>query len=134
MTSKGPNGSQDGETDLGMLWTGAVEDYCKQTGRKDLLRDMPARNMSDVMTSTEASMQTFQGFRHKGEKVDKVRSAFGRHLDGIQKCMQGIQVVGAMAGAFPPAMPIGIVFAACGHLLSVGPFKIPCAFGMLISW
>jgi hypothetical protein len=118
MTSKVPNGSQNAGTDLGSLWTRAVHDYCKQTG-KDLSRDMSARSMSDVMSSTEASMQSFQGFRHKGDKVDKVRSAFGRHLDGIQKCMHGIQVVGAMAGAFPPAMPVGIVFAACGHLLSV---------------
>lgn len=128
MTTKAQNGVAGAESDLGTLWRNAVEDYCKQTGRKDLLRDMPARNMKEVMSATEESMQTFQGFRHKGDKVDKVRSAFGRNLEGIQKCMTGIEVVGAVAGAFPPAMPVAIVFSACGHLLSVSVFNIARAF------
>lgn len=114
-------GTKHEGTDLGQLWTKAVQDYLKKTG-KDLSRDLAARSIGDVMKSTEGSMQSFQGFRHKGDKVDKVRSAFGRHLDGMQKCMKGIETIGAAAGAFPPAMPVSIVFAACGHLLSVcGP-------------
>jgi hypothetical protein len=118
MSSKAQSGAQDGGTDLGTLWTAAVQDYCKKTG-KDLSRDLSARSMADAIKATESSLQSFQGFRHKGDKVDKVRSAFGRHLDGMQKCMNGIQMVGAAAGAFPPAMPVGLVFAACGHVLSV---------------
>jgi len=34
----------------------------------------------------------------------------------------GLEVVGAAAGAFPPAMPVGLIFAACGHLLDVSAY------------
>lgn len=118
VASKGPMRPEEGPTDLGALWTKAVQDYLRQTG-KTIGRDLTARNMNDVMGSMEASMGSFQKFRHKGDKTDRVRSAFGRHLDGMQKCMKGIEMVGAAAGAFPPAMPVGIIFAACGHLLAV---------------
>lgn len=105
-------------TDLGTLWTKACNDYVRQTGR-NLSRDMTASSITDVMKFTEKSMESFAGFRNKGEKVDRVRSAFGRHLEDMEKCMHGIRVVGNVAAAFPPAMPIGLVFAACGHLLAV---------------
>ena len=35
----------------------------------------------------------------------------------------GLEVVGAAAGAFPPAMPVGLIFAACGHLLDVSAYR-----------
>lgn len=122
MASTLPSKAQGEATDLGSLWTSAVRDYLKQTG-KSLSKDMEAQSIGDVMKKTEKAMESFQGFRHKGDKVDKVRSAFGRHLDGMQKCMAGIEMVGAMAGAFPPAMPVGLVFAACGHLLAVSKIR-----------
>lgn len=117
MASKAPNGPKSEATDLGSLWKRAIDDYFEKTGKN--LSHMKAQNIGAVMDMTKDSMQTFQGKRHNGEKVDKVRSAFGRHLGGMQMCMRGIQAVGNAAGAFPPAMPVGIIFAACGHLLSV---------------
>jgi hypothetical protein len=33
--------------------------------------------------------------------------------------MSGLEKIGTAAGVFPPAMPVGIVFGACGRLLSV---------------
>lgn len=117
MAIKEPASLRSDATDLGALWTNAVDDYMKKTGKQmDHLR---ARSIDDVMKVTEKSMKVFGGFRHDDSKVDKVRSAFSRHLGDMQKAISGIEMVGAAAGAFPPAMPVGIVFAACGHLLSV---------------
>ncbi|KAF1951108.1 hypothetical protein CC80DRAFT_553779 [Byssothecium circinans] len=107
--------AQKGTTDLGALWKKAVEDYMKKTGKD--MSHMRAQSVDQVMKKTEKSMEAFGGFRHKGDKIDKVRSAFGRQLGNIQKCVDGLQVVGTALGAFPPAMPVGLVFAACGHLL-----------------
>lgn len=111
---------QNGEehpTDLGTLWTEAVKDYAQKTGHN--IEHMASQNLNDVMAATSKELKTFGGFRHDGGKVDKVRSAFQGHLGNIQKCVDGLQMVGAAAGAFPPAMPVGIVFSACGRLLSV---------------
>jgi hypothetical protein len=109
----------DGEdaTDLGALWTQAVEAYQKKTGL-DLKLDN-VRTMQDVMNATEGQMKKFGGFRNSETKVGKVRHAFGSQIGNMQKVMNGIQMVGQAASAFPPAMPVGIVFAACGHLLNV---------------
>ena len=43
----------------------------------------------------------------------------GNHLGNMQKCVDGIAVVGAAAGAFPPAMPVGLVFSAASRLITV---------------
>ncbi|PVI00627.1 hypothetical protein DM02DRAFT_671848 [Periconia macrospinosa] len=103
-------------TDLGVLWTKAVDDYMQKTGNN--VAPMRSQSLNDVMEATSKEMKAFGGRRHDGGKVDKVRSAFQRHLAGMQKCMNGLEMVGAAAGAFPPAMPVGIVFSACGRLLS----------------
>ncbi|KAF2683373.1 hypothetical protein K458DRAFT_389990 [Lentithecium fluviatile CBS 122367] len=105
-----------GATDLGALWTRAVDDYMKKTGKK--MSHLGAQNMAAVMKTTESSLQVFGGFRHNDGKVDKVRSAFSRHLEDMQTVINGLESIGTAAGAFPPAMPVGIVFSTCGHLLS----------------
>lgn len=107
---------QSDTTDLGALWTNAVKDYMKKTGNN--LDHLQARSISDVINVTEGSLKAFGGFRHDDGKVDNVRSAFSRQLEDIQKVVSGLEMIGTAAGAFPPAMPVGIVFAACGHLLS----------------
>lgn len=117
MASKTTTALPSDGTDIGLLWTKAVEDYMKKTGRK--MDYMKARGISDVMSMTEGSLKSFKGFRHDDSKTDRVRSAFGNHLGNMQKVISGFETIGSAAGAFPPAMPVGIVFAACGHLLSV---------------
>ncbi|KAJ4294462.1 hypothetical protein N0V90_008153 [Kalmusia sp. IMI 367209] len=37
--------------------------------------------------------------------MDKVRSAFGNHLENMQKVVNSFEMIGSAAGAFPPAMP-----------------------------
>lgn len=108
-----PGGSS---TDLGALWTKAVNDYVQKTGNN--IDRLNSQSLHDVMEATSKEMKTFGGFRHDGGKVDKVRSAFQKHLGMMQKCLDGLQMAGSAVGAFPPAMPVGIVFSACGHLLS----------------
>lgn len=109
-------------TDLGVLWTRAVSDYVQKTGSN--VEHLRSQSLSDVMEVTSKEMKSFGGRRHDGGKVDRVRSAFQRHLGGMQKCMDGLEMVGAAAGAFPPAMPVGIVFSACGRLLSVRIYAV----------
>jgi hypothetical protein len=71
-------------------------------------------------------MKEFGGRRQDGGKVNKVRSVYTRNLEQMQKCMNVIQMVGTAAAAFPPAMPVGIVFTACGHVLSVSNSYLIC--------
>ena len=101
-------------TDLGILWTRAVDKYTQKTGQK--LAHLRGQSISDVMQTTAVEKKRFESYRHDNGKLDKVRAAFGRHLDGMQKCLDGVQTIGEAASAFPPAMPVGIIFAACGHM------------------
>ncbi|KAH7128114.1 hypothetical protein B0J11DRAFT_504607 [Dendryphion nanum] len=103
------------ESDLGSLWKRAIIDYKSKTGYD--LSHMKAASMDGIMQSAQDNLKTFQGKLHDKSKIDKVRTAFGNNLGGMQKCMNCIQAVGAAAGAFPPAMPVGLVFAACGRVL-----------------
>ncbi|KAF2107480.1 hypothetical protein BDV96DRAFT_653821 [Lophiotrema nucula] len=117
MASKGRNLAPPSETsDLASLWARAVSDYEKKTGSK--LAHMKVESLSQVMDGAQSSLERFQDKRHPGSSVDRVRNAFGNHLGGMQKFMAGVEAIGAAAGAFPPAMPVGIVFMAAGRLLS----------------
>ena len=53
MASKGPP-THSAATDLGALWTKAVDDYMKKTKRN--MSHMRAQNMGEVMKKTEKSM------------------------------------------------------------------------------
>ncbi|KAH7381195.1 hypothetical protein DE146DRAFT_793188 [Phaeosphaeria sp. MPI-PUGE-AT-0046c] len=107
---------QSSSTDLGRLWTQAIKDYKARTGED--LSAMGAQNMAEVMKSTDAGMKRFKGFRDDGSKMSRFRSSIGNHLGDIQKCIDGMAMVGAAAGAFPPAMPVGLVFTAASRLIS----------------
>lgn len=113
-------------TDLGRLWRGAVRDYKERTGED--LSTMGVRNVADVMRQTNAAMDEFRGFRDDGSKKASFRSAMGDHLGDLQLCIDGFAAVGAAVSAFPPAMPVGLVFTAASRLISVSnqdPFVIP---------
>ncbi|KAF2500664.1 hypothetical protein BU16DRAFT_557121 [Lophium mytilinum] len=105
------------ESDLAAIWSVAVREYEKRTGKSMDPKFVKFKNMDEVMKGTEKESQSFGGFRHDGSKVDKVRAAFGNNLGTIQKVLIGIQTVGNVAAVFPPAMPVSLVFTAFGHVL-----------------
>ena len=115
METKTPQ--QSSATDLGRLWTQAISDYNARTGED--LSSMGAPSIDGAMKSLDDSMERFKGFRNDGSKRSKFRSAIGNSLGDMQKCIDGIAAVGAAAGAFPPAMPVGLVVTAAGRLISV---------------
>jgi len=80
---------------------------------------MGVRNVADVMSQINTDMVQFKGFRDDGSKKANFRSAMGDHLDGLQTCIDGFAAVGACVSAFPPMMPVGIVFTAASRVISV---------------
>lgn len=104
-------------TDLGRLWKQAISDYNARTGED--LSSMEAQSMEGAMKSLDEGMRKFKGFRDDGSKMSKFRSAMGNSLGDMQKCIDGIAAIGSAAGAFPPAMPVGLVFTAASRLISV---------------
>jgi hypothetical protein len=116
-------------TDLGRLWAEAIRDYNARTGEN--LSAMRARSVAEVMEQTNAEMEQFKGFRDDGSKKSSFRSAMADHLGDLQTCIDGFAAVGAAAGAFPPAMPVGLVFTAAGRLLSVSRSHPPRRFTKL---
>jgi hypothetical protein len=108
---------QSSATDLGRLWTQAISDYNARTGED--LSSMSAQSIEGAMNSLDESMHRFKGFRDDGSKMSKFRSAIGNSLGDMQKCIDGIAAIGSAAGAFPPAMPVGLVFTAASRLISV---------------
>ncbi|EUC28300.1 hypothetical protein COCCADRAFT_30414 [Bipolaris zeicola 26-R-13] len=107
---------QSTSTDLGRLWTQAISDYNARTGED--LSSMGAQSLDGAMKSLDDGMEKFKGFRHNGSKTSKFRSVIGNSLGDMQKCIDGIAVIGSAAGAFPPAMPVGLVFTAASRLIS----------------
>lgn len=108
---------QSTSTDLGRLWTQAISDYNARTGED--LSSMGAQSLDGAMKSLDDGMERFKGFRHDGSKTSKFRSVIGNSLGDMQKCIDGIAAIGSAAGAFPPAMPVGLVFTAASRLISV---------------
>lgn len=111
------SGPDEAATDLAVLWERTVNEYIKRTG-EDISR-LQGKSMSEIKMKAENDNESFVHFRHYGDKTDKVRTAFGNHLDNMQRCVDGIAVLGNAASAFPPALPVTIVFSACSFLLRV---------------
>ncbi|CAN9275607.1 unnamed protein product [Alternaria alternata] len=107
---------QSAQTDLGRLWAEAIRDYNART--KEDLSALGARSVAEVMRQTDTDMKKFKGFRDDGSKMSSFRSAMGDHLGDFQKCIDGFAAVGAAVSAFPPAMPVGLVFTAASRLIS----------------
>ena len=108
---------QSAQTDLGRLWAEAIRDYNART--KEDLSALGARSITEVMRQTDTDMKKSKGFRDDGSKMSSFRSAMGDHLGDFQKCIDGFAAVGAAVSAFPPAMPVGLVFMAASRLISV---------------
>ncbi|CAN9079880.1 unnamed protein product [Alternaria alternata] len=104
------------QTDLGRLWAEAIRDYNART--KEDLSALGARSITEVMRQIDTDMKKFKGFRDDGSKMSSFRSAMGDHLGDFQKCIDGFAAVGAAVSAFPPAMPVGLVFTAASRLIS----------------
>lgn len=109
-------------TDLATLWGKAVKEYERSadvsiSDLTDRSADKVSRNLSNIMDAAERETKLFESHRHKKTKVAKARHAVGQHLEGMQKCLSGISMVGGAAAVFPPAMPVTIVFAACERVL-----------------
>jgi hypothetical protein len=109
-------------TDLASLWSKAVTEYQRsanisisQMTRRSA--DSVHQNLSQIMDASEASTRVFGSHRHKKGKVSKARHSVGKHLDCMQKCLNGISMVGGAAAVFPPAMPVTLIFAACDRVL-----------------
>ncbi|CAN9315429.1 unnamed protein product [Alternaria alternata] len=112
---KGP-AQTSSSTDLGRLWEKALEEYREECGEN--LKGMKASNINEVMNNVNYSMESFGASRHSGGKRDRFRQAMGDHLGSMQKCINGLAEIGAAAGAFPPAMPVGLIFTAASGLIS----------------
>jgi len=80
---------------------------------------MGVKNVADVMRQTNAVMVEFKGFRDDGSKRASFRTAMGDHHGDLQTCIDGFAAVGACVSAFPPMMPVGLVFTAASRLISV---------------
>ena len=63
--------------------------------------------MEEAIASTQEQQKAFSNFRHDKSKVDAVRSAFGNNLVLIEKIVKGAKMAADVAGAFPPALPVG---------------------------
>ena len=114
MTTKPPDGQA---TDVGSLWEYAVIKYCKKTNHN--LSHLKAASIAEVKAAADRESESFSHFRHNNEKVAKVRSAVGGYLDAMEKCVGIMTSASTSASAFPPAIPVNIVFAATGRVLSV---------------
>ncbi|PWY95369.1 hypothetical protein BO94DRAFT_553278 [Aspergillus sclerotioniger CBS 115572] len=103
-------------TDLAQLWTAAVAEYEKETGKS--LRLGAFKNMDEAMKGTEGLTQKFKNFRSNKSKSAKVRTTFQNNLWLIQKIVNAAQVVGTnLSSAFPAAMPASLIFAALGQVM-----------------
>jgi hypothetical protein len=94
-----------------------LEEYRKECGEN--FKGMKASNINEVMNKVNDGMENFGASRHSGGKGDRFRQAMGDNLGSMKKCINGMAEIGAAAGAFPPAMPVGLIFTAASGLISV---------------
>ncbi|KAJ5870780.1 hypothetical protein N7455_005721 [Penicillium solitum] len=102
-------------SDLAQLWQRAVEDYEKRT--KKSLHLAKFSNIDQIMKGTEGLSNEFKDFRHDRSKTDNVRTALKNNLFLIEKVVKTVEVVGSAASAFPPAMPVSLIFTAFGQVM-----------------
>ncbi|CAG8950026.1 hypothetical protein HYFRA_00004360 [Hymenoscyphus fraxineus] len=93
---------QNQASTLGKLWSEAIATYERKTNQSLRLGQM--KNLDEVIKGTEKETKRFGGFRH-----DK---------GWIQKVVKIAEVAGKAAGAFPPAMPAGLIFCAFGQVMN----------------
>lgn len=108
-----------GGTDLGQIWITAVRNYEQKTGKK--LGVENAENAEEVKAGLDKVLDKFKRHRQDPAKKDafatKLKNCCGQSISTIHKILQGIEVLGDAASAFPPAMPAGLIFSALDHVL-----------------
>ncbi|KAJ5749249.1 uncharacterized protein N7511_010945 [Penicillium nucicola] len=102
-------------SDLTQLWEAAVEEYEKETGHSLQLNGF--NSMEEIMKGTESMYSKFKAFRNDQSKVSKVRTAFKNNMWLIQNIVDTVQSVASAASAFPPAMPVSLIFTAFGQVM-----------------
>jgi|SRR3569833_464177 len=95
----------DEETDLGMLWQQALNEYCAESDGADLIGTDPSRwNMGRILAEQEEQLQFFSQFRHDKGRVDKLRTLVSQNsaiIQNVSTC-----VAAAASSAFPPGAAI----------------------------
>ena len=93
--TEGRTSVTDDVTDLGALWNQGLDEFTIKTGVN--LKLSHYSNMNEAMTGANKQMDAFSNFRHNKRKVDKVRAAFGRHLNDIRKATVVVQTAASAA-------------------------------------
>lgn len=83
MVIQPPDGPLEDTSDLAALWNEALLSFKSNTGRD--LGAFQFKTMQEAIDSTRAQADSFGTFRHDKGKVDKVRTAFGNNLQGIEE-------------------------------------------------
>jgi hypothetical protein len=106
-------------TDLGQIWITAVHNYEQKTGKKLGLQG--AENTEQVKAGLDTERHKFTIHRQDPAKkaafTTKLKNCCGKSISTIQKIIQGVEVLGNVAAAFPPAMPASLIFSALDHVL-----------------
>jgi fungal STAND N-terminal Goodbye domain len=121
--------ARPGGTELGQIWITAVRNYEQKTGKK-LFADAEngkrlgvddAENTDQIKAGLGNVLDKFKRHRQDPAKKDalstKLKDCAGKSISTIQKILQGIEVLGDAASAFPPAMPASLIFSALDHVL-----------------
>src|ERR1700685_3065212 len=111
--------SPPGGTDLGQIWITAVQNYEQKTRKKLGVDD--AENTEQVKAGLGTVLDKFKRHRQDPAKKDalttKLKDCASKSISTIHKILQGIEILGDAASAFPPAMPAGLIFSALDHVL-----------------
>lgn len=78
-----------GTSDIGDLWTQAIDDYCKTTGR-NIKQVRHTKNTDDLIKEQENELDRFNKFRHNGRTTDRLRDLVSENSDLILSTAQQI--------------------------------------------
>lgn len=86
-----PDEAVEVPSDIASLWNEAVADFKDSTHGIDLSK-WQFKSMDEAMANARQEANKFDNFRHDKGKVDKVRTAFGKNIDLIQKIVNGAKM------------------------------------------
>src|ERR1700753_1579900 len=103
--------TQQPKTDIARLWITAVNAYNDKVGKKGQKLNVNGiglvKNLDEVYATVKSSSDSFEKWRHPGNKLAKVRTIIGENLEKVQ--WVGDQVISSASAAFPPAGAIWTV-------------------------
>ncbi|KAL1634037.1 hypothetical protein SLS56_002629 [Neofusicoccum ribis] len=76
-------------SDIGDLWTKAIEDYCRTTER-DIKQFRHLSNTDALLREQEEELSRFSKFRHNGQTTDKLRHLVSKNSDLIMSAAKQI--------------------------------------------